>query len=89
MEEDTEDEEALLEPEAEPELEPVPEVSNEDRDVHSQNCRREGSGNGDGDREEHGKCVYCELMELVCVLSFTVVTDVIVHSGPPIYDRIK
>lgn len=39
MEQETEEEEALLEPEAEPELEPVPEVSREDRDVHSQNCR--------------------------------------------------
>lgn len=37
MEEETEEEEALLEPEAEPELEPVPEVSRDDRDVHSQN----------------------------------------------------
>lgn len=39
VEQDTEDEEALLEPDAEPELEPVPDVSRDDRDVHSQNCR--------------------------------------------------
>lgn len=37
MEQETEEEEALLEPEAEPELEPVPEVSRDDSDVHSQN----------------------------------------------------
>lgn len=37
MEQETEEEEALLEPEAEPELEPVPDVSRDDRDVHSQN----------------------------------------------------
>lgn len=37
MEDDTEEEEALLEPDPEPELEPKPEVSREDREVHSQN----------------------------------------------------
>ncbi len=37
VEQETEEEEALLEPEAEPELEPVPEVSRDDRAVHSQN----------------------------------------------------
>lgn len=37
VEEETEEEEALLEPEAEPELEPIPDVSRDDRDVHSQN----------------------------------------------------
>lgn len=36
---DTDDDDAVLEPDAEPELEPVPDASRDDSDVHSQNCR--------------------------------------------------
>lgn len=57
MEQEAEEEEALLEPEAEPELEPVPEVSSDDSDVHSQNWRgpeRKRGGGEDEGQEHHG-----------------------------------
>lgn len=62
MEQETEEEEALLEPEAEPELEPVPEVSSDDSDVHSQNWRepewRRGGGEDEGpEPHDHVKMV--------------------------------
>lgn len=37
VEDDTEEDEVLLDPDPEPELEEIPEVSREDREVHSQN----------------------------------------------------
>lgn len=57
VEQETEEEDALLEPEAEPELEPVPEVSREDSDVHSQNWteRERGRGGGEDERQEGAK----------------------------------
>lgn len=58
MEQETEDEEALLEPEAEPELEPVPEVSRDDRDVHSQNWRGRQESRGGGEAEVYIRTVF-------------------------------
>lgn len=58
VEQETEEDDALLEPEAEPELEPVPEVSREDSEVHSQNWREpeRGRRGGEDKRQECDGC---------------------------------